>query len=176
MPGYYPKMMIGGLAGGYGGWKIVDAILNARRTREGEDEVDQARGAFQHALLGQYDHPVAQGSKLQKAAADEMTKLGQDLDALYDALEKRGTLEDWWNKSLGAYGVYALGTGGLAAYAAYKANEGSTKRDAIDKALKYRAARRQAMQPAEFYATPMPVGRNRPLVTGVGAEDAGDAE
>jgi hypothetical protein len=182
LPYYYPAMAMGGLAGGYGGWKVIDTILNARRKQDVNADVEQARGDFQQALLGQYDDREEGQGKTQaipKAAADEgMLKLGEDLDRLFDLLEKQAGLldsltpsADTLGRAAGLYGTYALPTALLAGYAAFKAGEKHTRRAVLEKALKQRAARRQAMQPAEIYAMPVRQGvKDVPVMAGADDE------
>jgi hypothetical protein len=169
LPYYRPAVMMGGLAAGYGGWKGVDAVLNQRRKADIDDDVEQARSEFQQALLGQYKKP----GQAKEAADAEMVKLAADLDALYDLFEKQASFygiptnaEDF-GQLAGSYGMYAAPSALIAGYAAYKAGDKRTRRDVLEKALKLRRARRQAVQPAELYATPVRMGDpNTPVMAG----------
>jgi hypothetical protein len=153
---YYPGMLLGGLAAGYGGWKGVDAVLDKRRKGEIEDELEGEKSKFRQALLKSYDKPYS-----TKAAADEgeqLVKMGEDLDALFDTFqEKQATVGDMIGKGLGGYATYAIPTALLAGYAAYAAGKKRQRKAVIDKALKQRNRRRSMQQPAPLFATPVEV-------------------
>ena len=58
------------------------------------------------------------------------------------------------------YGYYALPAAALAGTMTYDVAKKHQARTVLEKAIKQRARRRQAMQPAELYAVPVPTERN----------------
>jgi hypothetical protein len=78
-PEALPGMMAAGLGGGYGGWKVMDALLDRRRKSESEDELAAAKREYQEALSSHVSLP-AQKAAAEKSAA---TLLGEELDALF---------------------------------------------------------------------------------------------
>jgi hypothetical protein len=148
---YYPGMLMGGLAAGYGGWKAVDRVLDKRRRQSVDDELETNRSKFRQALSG-----IASG----KTAADhdpQAATLGQDLDRLFDGFEKAAgmfgdqTAGDVMGKGMGMYATYAIPSALLAGYAAYSAGVKRQRRALIEKALQRRERRRQSQQPAPLY-------------------------
>ena len=154
IPWYRPGLVAGGLGGVYGGWKGVEALLNSRRKKDVNTDVEEAKQRFNQAMMSQYG----------KQACDD--SLGEDLDRLYDAMQKQATAGNTMGELAGAYGMYALPAAAIPAYLAYQAGQKRQTSTVLRKALAQRAMRRQAQQPPEIYAMPMP--------TPGGAGDASD--
>lgn len=161
-PWYMPGIWLSGIAGGYGGWKAVDSLLDARRRQAAEDDVTQAKRDFETALLSQYDKPV------KLAADDPWVKVGQELDQLADQFEKAAGVVDSavdaitpsanTMSTLGNYyTMYAAPSALLAGYAVYNATKKRRRREVLSKAIDARRRRRQEQAPLEIYATPQPV-------------------
>lgn len=157
IPWYGPAMMTAGLAGLAGGWKGVDHLLNKRREREREKEVGRARQEFHDALMAQYDRPLA-GAGPTKAAADTpMTKIGSDLDALFDQFEKAAfTLNDTAGQLAGGYGMYAGLAGLMTGALVYDKARKRQRRAILEKAMQRRERRRFNVAPPEITAVPEP--------------------
>ena len=130
---------IGGIAGG---WKLMDALLNARRRVEMDQELADEKSEYEEALRDQYEAAL--------------TKRGA-LDDVFEKLEKQGF--DWTNAWEAAIGTYltALGAtttaGALGGYHWAKARGRKRK---LEEALQ-RRKRLAAGQPAPLYAYPVPV-------------------
>jgi len=154
VPWRLPAMYLGGVAGLYGGWKGVDALMSKQRSRDIDDELQQARNEFALAMM-----PPKEDDKKTKAAADNiMVKVSEDLSELFALLEKAaswGLSPDTWGQLGGAYGMYAAPTALVAGVAAYNAGKKRQRAKILADAIKQRALRRQAQQPAELYAMPM---------------------
>lgn len=142
-----PGMLLGGLAGAYGGWKLVDHIMDQRRQAEVEDEVSGAKSRFRDAMLSNYSSPIKQ------AADDEPNAL----DRLFDQFEKQATMGDTIGSTLGNYGMYAVPASLLAGYSAYNMARKRRRANVLKKALQRRERRRQQQSPAPIFATPVPV-------------------
>lgn len=166
IPWYGPAMMFGGLASLGAGWKGMDAVLDARRKSEREQELSQARREFHDALLSQYDRPLegAPGAR-RKAAGDasEAARAGAAIDRLYDAFVKAATLADAGGMAAGGYGMYAGLSGLLAGALVYNKTRKRSQQAVIQKALQRRERRRFMEQPPEIYARPEPVIHPSPL-------------
>lgn len=163
-PLYYGGLIGAGGAAMYGGYRLTDAILNARRQRELDDEVEQARGQFQQALRSQTD-PAA------KIASDG--SLADGLDQLYSLWsEKRAepgaiptaapadATTPLWNastsgKALGYYGAYAVPAFGLAAWLGSDWQKAHSNRAVLDKALRERERQRALQEPEKIHAIPV---------------------
>lgn len=157
VPWFYPAATAAMIGGGAGGYALVNKIMQARKKKEQDLNVARAQQEFEQAMLGM------RGG--QKQAADSpVAKLAATLDDLYDALEKRagvldalGLDDNLKGKLLGAYGTYAVPAALMTGYAAYKATERRSQKKMLEKALKLRQRRRQALEPAELVARPVPV-------------------
>ena len=161
------------IGGGYGGYKLLDWILNKQKQQQQQDELDETQQQFNDALSQQY-----QAAMQSKQAEDDL-----GLDDLADRYEKQavnpmaytptlsamqywpgGSLVDSaWSKFLGhdawqgvkggtntALGALALGAGLLA----YNRTRQSNKQELIAKALKKRRAQRKALSPPPLVAMP----------------------
>ena len=149
---YYPALLGAGAAGAAGGWKLIDNIMDARRRKEMDDEVDEAKGSFRDALTSQY-----------KEGSD--SELGCALDELYGKLQKQALtqgIKDMVGPNnrgtgLGMYASYAIPSS-ILGYLLVKglADKGS-KAKRLEKAQKQRALTQQKLRPAELYAVPAPI-------------------
>lgn len=175
IPWYGPAMLLGGLGGLGVGWKGMDALIDARRKKEMEGELESARSQFHDALMSQYSKPVKMHPGLipgaDKEGADStMTKVGQALDVLWEKLsaalaeeENRPTAKQAFDLSnaagqlAGGYGMYAGLSGLLSGALVYDKMQKRSRRAVLESALKKRQRRRFMQQPTEIYAQPEPV-------------------
>lgn len=167
-----PAITVAGGAGLYGGWKLVDWLLNKQRGLKREGDVAEAEKDYNTALQEEY-----RAAMQHKAAGDN--SLGGTLDQLYDicaaSQEKRAdwSAADWgflgpvhkaWmtpemqNAVKGAIYTAMLGVGGGAAYGTYQWAKGRNQQALLDKALKLRSRQRSVAQP--LYAVTTPVAQN----------------
>ena len=147
---YYLAGTVGAGAGGaYGGWKLMDMLLDRRRMQAQEDDLEKAREDFQQALVSRH-------SRGKKASADNT--LGEDLDLLFDtlsvkcaALEKKAQEGTPTGNALGTvldyYGLYAGGTGLLGGVLMYNAAKKRQRRALLEKAKEERERQRFEKQP-----------------------------
>lgn len=183
IPWYRPAMMLAGLGGLYGGWKGVDAALDAQRAASRKREVEEARQEFHDALLAQYDKPI-KSSPLQlpkKAAQDTAESVAGRLGRVFDRLEKvaqavkddvlagrpsrlaggtvkaAGRLSDIGGEATGLYGTYAALSGLATGALVYEQARKRQRRAILDKALKRRERHRYYTAPPEIVALPEPV-------------------
>jgi len=149
-----PGMLLGGMAGAYGGWKLVDSILDKRRASEVDEELNRAKDRFRSTMLAGYDKPF-------KKAEDNagLEKLGEDLDSLFNMLEKTATFGDTVGDMVGNYGLYAAPAALITGYAAYEAARKRRRANVLKKALQRRERHRQMRSPSPLFATPVPVPR-----------------
>jgi hypothetical protein len=155
IPWYGPAMLFGGLGGMAAGWKGMDAVLDARRKAEAEDEVERAKADFHEALLSQYAGPA------KKASDSVMGRVGEGLDRAFEKFSAlRKSAVDWGNlggMAAGGYGMYAGLTGLLAGAMVYDKMGKRSRRSVLEKALQRRQRRQFAQSPTEIYAVPEPV-------------------
>ena len=126
----------------------LDKILDSRRKAEQEARLEKAKDRFSQALSAQYD------TLDEKEASD----LGGQLDALYDKLEKAAVglpSQNDWGKAMGLYSMYAAPMAIIGGLATYRAAAKRRRKEVLEKALKKRKQRRQALAPAEIYARPI---------------------
>jgi len=145
---YMPGLLLGGGAGAYGGYKLMDMILDRRRRQEADDELEHAREEFSKALLGE---PQDQKTGSAGSQADSF-------DVLFDRLQKKANLSDLWGTVKGIYGSYALLSSLLTGLYAYKKFSGGT--DTLEEARKRRLREQYAERPSEVFAVPTPVRRS----------------
>jgi len=154
MPWFGPAAVGIPLAGGVGGWKFMDWLLDKRRKGQIEAEVEAAKVEYEKALA------EAQGVK---RSAD--SELGRTLDRLYDLLTEKtaGTGTDIAGALAGLYLLGAGGAAGLSGYAAYNWTKKRSRQAIIDKALKSLKRKQQMQQPAPILVQPVPTARRANL-------------
>jgi len=154
-----------GAGGAYGGWKLIDSLMDWRRKKELKGELDDARNEYEDAMQQQF---AAAMSKQGEGAFGGLDKV---FDKLHAPMEKLAN-NPWWkpdwapswnsmkrtagdatNLGLGALltalGV-TTGAGGLAGW--HLARRGS-KGKATEEAMKLRRMMRRAPQPIYAYPT-----------------------
>jgi hypothetical protein len=89
-PEAFPGLMLGTLGGGYGGWKLMDSLLDRRRATESEDELEAAKREYREALSSHLSPSVDTKAASEKSAA---TLLGEELDALFLKVQENIPLE-----------------------------------------------------------------------------------
>lgn len=154
IPWFTPAAVGVPLAGGIGGWKFMDWLLDKRRKSQIEAEVEAAKVEYEKALA------EAQGVKRSSDS-----ELGRTLDRLYDvALEKSGgTMTDLGGSLAGLYLLMVGGAAGLTGTAAYNWTRKRSRQAIIDKALKSLKRKQQMQQPAPILVQPVPTARRANL-------------
>jgi len=138
VPWAIPAAVGAGAAGAYGGWKGIDALLEQRRKGELDDELEKAKREYEEALSGE-------------------TKLAEDLDELYDEVEKQAVSpSDAAGTATGLYGVYGGAAALLAAIAAYQYGKKRQRRSLLEAAQEKRRRSRFARQPVPMQVRPVP--------------------
>lgn len=163
LPYYGPGMMMAGLAGAGLGWKGADMLLDSRRKREREQQLEAARSEFHDALLSQYDAPLQVGSSQARIKSAASVEVGQALDRLFEQfvqtgneLEKTATMADIGGKALSGYGTYAALAALMGGAWAYDKGKKRSRRAVLESALKQRQRNQFAQSPTEIYAVPEP--------------------
>lgn len=137
-----PGMLLGTPLAAYGGWKVVDRILDSNRKRKTESELEAAKKEYQEALQSAFK----QGS--DEASLDEM------LEGVYEGHYKKADLGDIIRSGKGLYTTYALASAPLAFMMVNSAMKKNSKKQLIEKAMRERARRKAQQQPQELYAKP----------------------
>lgn len=100
VPWAMPAAVGAGAGGLYGGWKLMDYVLDQRRKDKLDEDLENAKSEYEAALAGS-----------SKEAADG--SLASDLDQLYDNISDYGekAAASWPELSGQAMGVYGTGAG-----------------------------------------------------------------
>ena len=100
VPWAIPAAVGAGAGGLYGGWKLMDYVLDQRRKQNLDEELETAKAEYEAALSGA-DKEAADGS------------LAADLDQLYDNISEYGekAAASWPELGGQAAGVYGAGAG-----------------------------------------------------------------
>jgi hypothetical protein len=144
-------LAVGGAGLGlFGGWNLMDYLMDKRREDESDDELAEAKLEYEEALQG-----------ATKSAADN--ELSRELDKLADATEKAAGFLPSWDEilgmlgpeaagNLGGYyaGLYALPSMAVAAGLSYPIFRKHQNKRLLEKAIR---KRRQA----EGLKTPKPI-------------------
>ena len=137
VPWAIPAAVGAGAAGAYGGWRGIDELLDRRRKGELDEELEEAKREYEAALAGE-------------------GKLAQDLDTLYDEVEKQAAVSDAAGTAAGLYGLYGGTSALVAALMAYQWGKKRQKRQLLEAAQTKRRRRRYAGQPIPVQVTPVP--------------------
>lgn len=177
-PAWAPLVIPAGVGGVAGGWKLMDYILDARRKQELSEDLEGSRDDYAKALVEQYG-PLIKKNKEPETVRMVRSKIAADLAELSKRVFDKAAAEpagNWYdsllpqnwgpvNKATNTVLSGALTTGSTAALATgiptwlwlQKRRE-----DAVtDKAIKERRRRQAEMDPAPFYAVPVPIGEDK---------------
>jgi len=175
-----PAAVALGAGGAYGGWKLIDALMDWRRKKELHGEVSDAQQEYEDALQQQYT------SALKTAEDSPYNELEDVFELYYEPLEKQADLtRSWWypemlrpenikanmpdwvpnwqqtkqtvgdaaHTGLGAL-LTAMGiTGAAGAMGGWHLARRGSKGKATEEAMKLRRAMRRAPQPIYAYPT-----------------------
>lgn len=153
-PLMYPMSVGAAAAGVGGGWKLTDWLMDQRRSAQTEEELAKAKHDFHAALIAQ-----AQAARTKRASDGE--SVGEKLDRLCDALEKRAANENIMDSAAWPVGLYQLAAGTLAAgagYGTYQWTKNRSQSKLLNKALQERARRmwQQQLQPVSVVPVRVP--------------------
>jgi hypothetical protein len=152
-----PALTAGAVAGGVGGFKLVNWLGKKRRKAELEGNEQDARSEYEAALRGLYQ-PKSASTVSSIIPSQKTTPVG--IDALYDRLEKTGFVGATLAALPGLYATYALGTGLPAAYLGYKTEAGRQEK-ILREAVKRRAALRALESPPEVILRTEPLKKKK---------------
>lgn len=142
---FLPSMLLGGPLAAYGGWKAVDAALNARQKAKVDEELEEAKKNYEQTLIGAYKKSAEASldnvfSQLEKFAFIDVNKTFPNMSGLAQGAAL-------------TYGLASLPVGYMIVNEMMRKN---TKREVLRKAIEERARRQAMYQPAEIYAKPVP--------------------
>lgn len=169
VPWFLPAAGLAAVGGGLGGYHLADYLLKAKQKGDVEDDVEDARSEFQHAL--------SSGYRPAHKTASTGAKLGELLERLADAYGipadpvktadvgsalspyvpeasiggARDTINHYGGAMTGIYGtglLTALLGGG---YLGYQSGKKKNQDALVDKAVKQTVADRLATNPPEVY-------------------------
>lgn len=144
----------GGLAGGY---KLMDWFLDAKRKRDLDEEIAQAREKYRQALTNQYAPKMAGVSDQLDQLAETAEKRAADLVDTFVTGPAKYIYENSGDarKGVNLYGGLAAALAALSAYGGYKYTRDRSTEALLEKAVKRRSREQAARRPAPLYAVPM---------------------
>jgi hypothetical protein len=161
-PLFLPTAGAASLAALYGGFKGSSSLADVLLNRQQANELASAKDDFQKALLGAHDQPLEHDPvRKKKMKTASMVEVSQEIDALFNLVEKRAKDEPlgWSSGNLlsdivkaitPAYTTYALaggiGTGALA----YDMTRKHSRAEALKKALRDRSRMKYEISPPEL--------------------------
>lgn len=163
-PMAYPAAILGALGTAYGGYKLTDKLIQNRKQKMLDEELNDARSEYHQALMRQF-RPIS-GAKIKSAelsnpevVSDVLDNpdnvVGQDLDKLANIMDEMG---GWARAGAGAYlglaPLLMLGTG-IATHK-YLQSMGSGRNDEAE-ALRAQINERATRHPPEVFAQLLPV-------------------
>lgn len=174
LPFYIPAVGLGAPLAAYGGYKLVDWLLNKRNKQQQTSQIDEAKKRYHDALLAQYTP-----NQIQKWSS---ANINEGLDILFDAVSKRvegklekaahifPSIEPAMNAVFSAIpgqalGVVGLGAGALALGAGVGTYNYVKKRDPEERLKKIIEQRRREQwlrKPPEVFATPSRISVSQP--------------
>lgn len=159
-PLFIPAVGLGSAATFYGGYKLINALVNAMKKKEMAQEKEEAQRRFEAALRRETEAGAA-----IKTASSDNDPFVESLDRFTDVVFKQGSsLQDMaedllFNDTTGKLtGAAILGGVGLTALSAMLANEYFSKRrqhSVLAKAEKQRRRIQQATRPQWIFARPV---------------------
>lgn len=158
---WFPLAAIGlPTAGIYGGYKLIDSIMDRAHARDRASELEKAKEEYRRALIEQYT--TANPAK----HASQASELSKDLNELVELVKQGGNLFTEGAGALaGGYLPLAALLGGGAGLATYNWVRARSPEERLAKAIKQRERLRAASRPPEIYAVthPRPLPINNPF-------------
>ena len=140
LPWYLPAATLAGAAGGVGGYKLMDTLLDRNRKGLLKDELARAKQEYEAALSGSVK------SSEENTLAYDLDKLASDMLAQHtDNVKKAGFetgIGDVLGSTTGLYLLGALGTAGYIGNLAYDKARKNSRRRLLEKARKQVARER----------------------------------
>ena len=169
-----PAAAAAGVGGVYGGYKLVDWLLQKEKAKGEQNRVNAAEKDYDNALSSQYqaammaknaedalgicelaDMYVAAKTALpnEKQASPSLLQLFPWFDNVY---RNAAGGEDNWQAFKGAINTAMLGTALTTGVGAYNWTKGKNKQQLLEQALRRRQQQRQALSPAPVLAMTAP--------------------
>lgn len=150
----YPVGIGGGALGVYGGWKLVDWLMNQRNKARRQSELQHAEQEYESALKDQYS-AMMMGKSAEASlddVFDEYTQMrsGREKQAIDFNTIGRG-VRDLGHGSLGAYLTALAALTGLSGVGMYNWTKSRSNAKAVERAIKMRRQQRQQPQPIMAY-------------------------
>jgi hypothetical protein len=139
-----PLHATGAVGATFGGYKLMDYLLNKQRHKGLQEEVDSAKSDFESALSHQ---PIGTG----KRADDKASKLSQQLDEIFDIWQKQA---NWPTFGAGTAATVAALTAAIGGHLGYSVAKSQSEANRLDLAEKERQRRRQVSTAPFLVATP----------------------
>lgn len=128
-----PAHFAGAVGATVGGYKLMDYLLDQQRHKGLNEEVNQAKSDFEKALGQQ---PIGTA----KRADDKAEQISQQLDEIFDVIQKRA---EWGPLTGGILATMALPVLAGSGYAGYRMAKNDRQAEQLEAAVKERQRRRQ---------------------------------
>jgi hypothetical protein len=152
-----PTGIAAGAGGLFGGWKLVDWLMDKRRQMAMQGELDEAKKDYESALQDQYSSAMLSKGASAEPTLDDVFDHISDPEKMQAQMEKVGFSfipQSWKNTSgdvghgaAGAYLTALMALTGLSGLGAYKWTKSKSRSKAMEKAIKKRRMMRAAPQP-----------------------------
>lgn len=150
-PLFWPASIATAAGGAYGGWKLMDWVMDKRRRQDLNSQLDSTKKDYEKALLETY----------HKAASE----LGKDLDHLFELTEKQADFSDYIPDSLkpsgdtkgqfaGSYLMAALPLAVASGLVTHSLTSRRNPAAIMQKAINRRKQELQEQSPTQIFAVP----------------------
>lgn len=148
-PWYIPAATAAIGGGLFGGYKLVDTLLNKVHKQDKDKEMEEAKEEYRKALIEQYtpDSPA-----IKRGSAEGIQ---EDLDKLY-MMYKKADFNDLAGKSVGTYGALAMLLAGGSGLATYNWVKSRSPEERLATSIRQRERLRWSTRPPEIYAVTKP--------------------
>lgn len=163
VPNYLPARVAAGVGGGLLGWSVIDKMLDSRRKRLQEDDLNAARDRFDRTLRS----TIREGGKTASEATPE-DQLAEAIDLLAGKLQKLAGWDNLKGYGLNAYKTLAMLLAASGAAGGYAFMRRRSDGQALNKAIQMRNTNTYSRRPSEVLFDAKPI-------RGASTEDDGES-
>jgi hypothetical protein len=147
----------------YGGYRLVDKTMDARRRAELDKELEDAKQNYENAVQ-QVIRPIEQ----PKWAADKQASIDEKLDTLFELSKEANMLGQGANMALSIWPALAFGSG----YLTYNMMNSRRQSKLLEKAIRQRQRSQINNEPLYAFPDYRPINQPAPVEpTSIGEEE-----